>query len=56
MSIGLSYAGRKTMTFYIFWMLCAVLAANVVVAFMAITKAYTTKGDLSFPNSQTGTN
>ena len=44
------------MTFYIFWMLCAVLAANVVVAFIAITKASTTKGDLSFPNSETGTN
>jgi hypothetical protein len=36
MSIGLSYAGRET-TFYIFfWMLCAVLAANVVVVFIAI--------------------
>ena len=29
---------------HLFWMLCAVLAANVVVAFIAITKAYHNEG------------
>jgi hypothetical protein len=37
------------MTFYIFfWMLCAVLAANAVVAFVAITKAYHNEGKSLF--------
>ena len=45
----LSYAGRETMTFYVFfWILCAVLAANVVVVFVAITKAYHNEGRCSF--------
>ena len=37
------------MSFYIvFWMLCAVLAANVVVVFIAITKAYHNEGKSLF--------
>ena len=37
------------MTFYIFfWILCALLAANVVVAFIAIAKAYHNEGKSLF--------
>ena len=37
------------MTFYIFfWILCAVLAVNVVVVFVAITKAYHNEGKSLF--------
>jgi uncharacterized membrane protein YozB (DUF420 family) len=48
MSLGLSYGGRGTMTFIFFWMLCAVLAANVVVVLIAITKAYHNEGKSLF--------
>jgi hypothetical protein len=44
----------------LFWMLCAVLAAHVVVAIIAVTKAYRDEGRSSFfkpafPNGPRGT-
>jgi hypothetical protein len=39
------------MTFHIlFWALCAVLAAHVAVAIVAIAKAYRDERKLAFPN------
>lgn len=39
------------MTFHmLFWALCAVVAANVAVAIIAIAKAYREERRLAFPN------
>jgi hypothetical protein len=46
---SLKGSGRENMSYhFLFWALCAVIAANVVVVIIAITKAYRDEGRLFF--------